>query len=156
MSPVSPKTTPSPEAQAFLNAEHRLLIGGEWVASSSGETIEVFDPSSEAHLATVQAGNSNDIDRAVLAARAAFRGPWSKLTAYERTRLIWKLADELEANLGLASELEVLDNGMPLMIAQYSIAAFGCEFCATTPAGLPRLRVTPFPYPQLEFVMESH
>ena len=63
-----------------------------------------------------------------MAARKAFRGEWSKLTSYERTRLIWKLADELEANLALASELEVLDNGMPLMVAQYSIASFGCDF----------------------------
>ncbi|MDP2324845.1 MAG: aldehyde dehydrogenase family protein, partial [Gammaproteobacteria bacterium] len=74
------------------------------------------------------AGGKDDIDRAVVAARKAFRGEWSKLTSYERTKLIWKLADELEANLALAAELEVLNNGMPLMVAKHAIASFGCDF----------------------------
>jgi len=128
MSAVAQNISPSPEARAFLARDHRLLIGGQWVASASREPIEVVDPATEAHLATVAGGGKDDIDRAVIAARRAFRGEWSKLTSYERTRLIWKLADELEANLGLASELEVLDNGMPLMVAQYSISSFGCDF----------------------------
>ena len=46
---------------------------------------------------------------AVSAARKAFRGEWSKFTAHERTRLIWKLADELEANLALAPEFGKAD-----------------------------------------------
>jgi len=128
MSAAAQNITPSPEARSFLAREHRLLIGGEWVAAASRDSIDVFDPATEAHLATVAAGGKDDIDRAVMAARKAFRGEWSKLTAYDRTKLIWKLADELEANLALASELEVLDNGMPLMVAQYSIASFGCDF----------------------------
>ena len=56
------------------------------------------------------------------------KGEWSKMTSYERSRLIWKFADELEKNLDLATELEVLDNGMPRMAAYYSIAKFGCDF----------------------------
>ncbi|MEO8445524.1 MAG: aldehyde dehydrogenase family protein, partial [Gammaproteobacteria bacterium] len=128
MSAATQNTTPSPEARAFLGRDHRLLIGGEWVASSTREMIDVFDPATESRLARVAAGGKDDIDRAVAAARKAFRGEWSKLTSYERTKLIWKLADELEANLALASELETLDNGMPRMVAQFSIASFGCDF----------------------------
>lgn len=128
MSAAAENLTPSPEARAFLARDHRLLIGGQWAASGSHESIDVFDPATEAHLAKVAAGGKDDIDRAVLAARKAFRGEWSKLTSYQRTKLIWKLADELEANLALASELEVLDNGMPLMVAKHSIASFGCDF----------------------------
>jgi len=128
MSAAAPNLTGSPEARAFLAREHRLLIGGQWVSAASRDKIEVFDPATEAHLATVAGGGAEDIDRAVQAARKAFRGEWSRLTSYERTRLIWKLADELEANLALASELETLDNGMPRMVAQYSIASFGAEF----------------------------
>ena len=127
MNAAADSLTPSPQARAFLARDHRLFIGGQWVASTSGDRIEVQDPSSEEHLATVAAGGKDDIDRAVQAARRAFRGEWSRLTSYERARLIWKLADELEANIPLAAELETLDNGMPLMVAQYSIAAFGCE-----------------------------
>ena len=128
MNAAAQTIAPSPEARSFLEREHRLLIGGQWVASGSRESIDVFNPATESHLAKVAAGGKDDIDRAVMAARKAFRGEWSKLTSYERTRLIWRLADELEANLTLASELEVLDNGMPLMFALYSIAYFGCDF----------------------------
>jgi phenylacetaldehyde dehydrogenase len=128
MSAAAQTLTPSVEARAFLDRDHRLLIGGEWVQPARPEQIEVVDPATEARLATVAGAGAEDVDRAVKAARQAFRGEWSRLTSYERTRLIWKLADELEANLALATELEVLDNGMPKMVAMYSIAKFGCEF----------------------------
>jgi phenylacetaldehyde dehydrogenase len=128
MSAAAQTLTPSAEARSFLDREHRLLIGGEWVKPARPEQIEVIDPATEARLATIAGAGAEDIDRAVKAARQAFRGEWSRLTSYERTRLIWKLADELEANLPLATELEVLDNGMPKMVAMYSIAKFGGEF----------------------------
>jgi phenylacetaldehyde dehydrogenase len=128
MSAAAQTLTPSGEARSFLDREHRLLIGGEWVKPARPEQIDVIDPATEARLATVAGAGAEDVDRAVKAARQAFRGEWSRLTSYERTRLVWKLAEELEANLPLATELEVLDNGMPKMVAMYSIAKFGCEF----------------------------
>jgi phenylacetaldehyde dehydrogenase len=128
MNAAAQNIAPSSEARTFLARDHRLLIGGEWVPAASGETTEIHDPATEQRLATVAAGGKEDIDRAVAAARKALRGEWSKLTSYERTRLILKLADELEANIGLASEIETLDNGMPRMVAHYSIASFGCDF----------------------------
>ncbi len=128
MSAAVQNITPSSEARAFLARDHRLLIGGEWVAPVSGESIDIIDPATEGTIARAALGGSEDIDRAVTAARKAFRGEWSRLTSYERTRLILKLADELEASIALASEIEALDNGMPVMVAHYSIASFGCEF----------------------------
>lgn len=118
----------SPETRSFLERDHRLLIGGEWVAPSAGGHIEVHDPATEARIAHVGLGDATDIDRAVASARGAFRGEWSRMTSYERQALIWKLADEIQANLNLLTELEVLDNGMPRMVAQYSIAKFGGDF----------------------------
>ena len=128
MSATAQSVAPSASAKEFLARDHRLLIGGQWVEASGGESIEVVDPATESPLARVAAAGKDDIDRAVAAARAAFRGEWARLTSYDRTRLIWRLADELESQLELATELEVLDNGMPRMVAQYSIAKFGCEF----------------------------
>jgi phenylacetaldehyde dehydrogenase len=128
MSAAAQTLTPSAEARSFLDREHRLLIGGEWVKPARPEQIAVIDPATEGHLTSVAGAGAEDVDRAVAAARQAFRGEWSRLTSYERTRLIWKLADELDANLALATELEVLDNGMPKMVAMYSIAKFGAEF----------------------------
>ncbi len=117
--------TPGTETRNFLAEKHRLLIGGEWVDAADGATIEIEDPATESVIAEVACGGAADIDRAVAAARKALKGEWSKITSHERSRLIWKLADALEANLNLATELEVLDNGMPRPIAMYSIVAAG-------------------------------
>ena len=125
MSAAVESIAPSKETQEFLARPHKLLIGGQWVDGSSAEHFEVIDPATEAHLTTVPCGNADDVDRAVSAARAALKGEWSKITSHERSRLIWALADELEKNLHLATELEVLDNGMPRDIAMYSIAMAG-------------------------------
>jgi phenylacetaldehyde dehydrogenase len=125
MSAAAETISPSQETQEFLARKHQLLIGGEWVDPISNEQTEVYDPATESLLATVACGGAADVDRAVAAARAALKGEWSKISSHERSRLIWKLADELEQRLNLATELEVLDNGMPRPIATYSIIAAG-------------------------------
>src|ERR1700729_3169446 len=78
----------------------RLLIGGDWVESASGRTFETVNPATGEMLAEVAWGEAEDIDRAVRAARRAFEdGPWRRLTASERGKLIWKLGDLILANL---------------------------------------------------------
>ncbi len=114
--------TPAQETQDFLARKHQLLIGGQWVDAANGATTEIEDPATESTIAEVACGGAEDIDRAVAAARKALKGDWSRLTSHERSRLIWKLADALEARLNLAIELEVLDNGMPRPIAHIAIA----------------------------------
>jgi len=125
MSAAAEIITPSQETQDFLARKHQLLINGEWVDPASQERTDIHDPATEAFLASVPVGGPEEVDRAVAAARAALKGEWSKITTHERSRLIWRLADELEAHLNLATELEVLDNGMPRSIATYAIAAAG-------------------------------
>ena len=108
----------SPETAIFLDSEHRLLIGGEWVNSKSGAVIEVLDPATEQQIARVPAAGTEDIDSAVDAARHAFTaGPWPAMSPSERGRLIWALAAEIEAKGRTLTELEILDNGMPLGVA---------------------------------------
>ena len=109
----------------FLKSNHQLLINGEWTPSSSNEKIEVFDPATEQLLTEVDSGNAADIDAAVAAARKALTGEWSKITSHDRARMLDRLADDIEANFSTLSEIEVLDNGMPLELAQYSIAGHG-------------------------------
>src|SRR6202008_1716751 len=78
-----------------------------------------YDPSTGEILARIAEGDREDIDRAVKAARAAFdSGPWSRMTASERGRLIWKLADLIEKHLQEFADRETLDNGKPLKIAR--------------------------------------
>lgn len=103
------------DANKFAALEHKLFIGGKWVASSSNEKIEIINPATEEVIGYVCRGNGADIDKAVMAARAAFDGGiWSKLKPDARAALIYRLADLLEANADEIGMLETLDNGMPL------------------------------------------
>jgi len=108
----------SRETARFLESEHRLLIDGEWVHSNSGASIEVLNPATEQQIASVSAAGPDDIDNAVNAARRAFgSGAWPATSPAERSRLIWTLAEQIEAHGDVLTELEILDNGMPLGVA---------------------------------------
>ena len=104
---------------SFIGKPRKMLINGKWVDSASGKTFPTYNPATGKVLAHIAEGDREDIDRAVKAARAAFEtGPWSRMTASERGRAIWKLADLIEENLEEFAELETLDNGKPLKIAK--------------------------------------
>lgn len=90
-----------------------LFIGGKFVPSATGSTFDTFDPATEDKIAAVAEAGPEDIDRAVSAARAAFEGPWRKMAASERGRLLAKLADLVEKNIDELSALEALDGGKP-------------------------------------------
>ena len=110
---------PEDKVNSFISRKHKMLIDGKWVESASGKTFPSYNPATGEVLSYVAEGDREDINRAVRAARNAFEnGPWSRLTASERGRLIWKLADLLEENLEEFAELESLDNGKPLKIAR--------------------------------------
>jgi len=95
--------------------EHKqLLINNEWRHASGGKTMEVVNPATEAVVATVASADKPDVDAAVDAARAAFKGPWGKLSARERGRLISRLADRLMERADEVARLETLHNGKPI------------------------------------------
>ena len=103
----------------FLGAPRKMLIGGRWLDAASGKTFPTYNPATGEVLAQVAEGHSADVDRAVTAARNAFEsGPWRMLTASERGRLIWKLADLVESHLEEFAQLESLDNGKPIGVAR--------------------------------------
>lgn len=108
------------ETRAFLAQPHRLLVGGEWM-DGSGE-MATRDPATGLVLARFAIGGAAEIDRAVTAARAAFDGPWRRMTAAERTALMFRLARVMEANARLLTELDIIDNGMPGFIAGLTTA----------------------------------
>jgi acyl-CoA reductase-like NAD-dependent aldehyde dehydrogenase len=98
----------------------QLLIDGEWVEGA--KKFDTINPATGEVLTQISAASSADIDRAVDAARRALEdrnGPWRKLSASERGRLIWKLADLLEKNIDEFAELETLDNGKPIFESRY-------------------------------------
>ena len=104
--------------KSFVAKERPLLIDGRFVAAASGKTFETYDPATGDVLARVAEGDREDVERAVRAARRAFEsGPWPAMTASERGRLLWKLADLVEAHADEFAQLESLDNGKPVTVA---------------------------------------
>ncbi|MDF2000790.1 aldehyde dehydrogenase family protein [Peribacillus frigoritolerans] len=105
----------NPRVQAFLKGTKKLLINGELVEAASGKTFETLDPSNGKVLAVVSEAGPEDVDKAVKAARTAFdSGPWKKMSASERSRLIYKLADLMEEHKEALAQLDTLDNGKPI------------------------------------------
>ena len=83
--------------------------------SVSGKTFETINPATEEVIAQVAEGDAADVDLAVKAAREAFEnGPWSKMDARDRGRLMYKLADLIEEDADELAALETLDNGKPI------------------------------------------
>jgi aldehyde dehydrogenase (NAD+) len=89
-------------------------INGEFRDSSNGKTIDVVNPATEEVIAQVPASTKEDVDAAVQAARAAFEGPWSKLSPRERGRLVYKLGERLMERADEIATLETLHNGKPI------------------------------------------
>src|SRR5579862_1492453 len=106
-------------ASSFLAGPHRLLIDGKWVDARSGKRFDVFDPATGQAIAAVAEADALDVDEAVKAARRAFEeGPWSRTSARDRGKLIWRLADLLEQHADEIAEIESLDNGKPIRDAR--------------------------------------
>ncbi|CAI9092886.1 OLC1v1028246C2 [Oldenlandia corymbosa var. corymbosa] len=98
-----------------VSIEHtQLLINGQFVDAASGKTFETLDPRTGEVIAHVAEGDAEDIDRAVAAARKAFdEGPWPKMAAYERQRILLRFADLVEKHNDELAALETWDNGKP-------------------------------------------
>ncbi len=96
-----------------------FLINNRWVPSESGKTFGTVNPSTGEEICQVAEAEAADVDKAVQQpARAFDQGPWTKMRASERGRLLYRLADLIEQNADELARLESLDNGKPLSIAR--------------------------------------
>lgn len=101
-------TLTPPKAQRPTVKDQLLFIGGQFVPGTSGKTFPAIDPATGETLCQVHEASVADVDRAVKAARQALEsGPWKTMDAADRGRLLFKLADLIEAN---AEELAVLES----------------------------------------------
>ena len=91
-----------------------LLINNRWQPAASGKTMDVINPATEDVIAAVPAADRADVDAAVAAARAALSGPWSKMSARERGRLVNRLSARLMEKADDVARLETLHNGKPI------------------------------------------
>jgi aldehyde dehydrogenase (NAD+) len=92
----------------------KLLINGEWRDAAGGKMLNVINPATEEVITTVASADTSDVDAAVAAARAALDGPWARLSARERGRLVWKLGERLLERADEIARLETLHNGKPI------------------------------------------
>jgi acyl-CoA reductase-like NAD-dependent aldehyde dehydrogenase len=102
-------------AKACQRIETRLFIDGQYVDAAQGGRFETIDPSNGEVLAAMSAGNSDDIDRAVAAARRAYRsGVWSRLAPRERMEILYRFADLIDQQAEELAVLDTLDMGKPI------------------------------------------
>ena len=111
--------------------QHKNYIGGEWVDSAGGETMEVLNPATGETIAEVPASNPEDADRAVQAAKAAL-SEWLETTPGERAEILLKLAELIEENTDELAEIESRNVGKPLPVArdEFPVMADNIRFFA--------------------------
>ena len=103
---------------------YQNLIDGRWQDAADGRTLEVLSPSDGLPFARIARGTAADIDAAVAAARRAFEdGPWRRMTATERGRLMLKLGQSILDHFDELAELEARDTGKPMKQARADITA---------------------------------
>src|SRR5687767_849561 len=126
---VLPTTTAPvlPAVEAYLAQPPKMLIGGQYVEARSGDTLPVENPATGDVLTTVPAGDADDADLGVRAARAAFEGEWSAVTPSDRSCLLWRLADLVEANADELAQLITLEMGKPFQVARHAELADAVE-----------------------------
>ncbi|GAA1403478.1 aldehyde dehydrogenase family protein [Catellatospora coxensis] len=118
-----------PAVRSFLSAPKQLLIGGEWVDAKDGRTFATVNPSTEEVLVEVAYASAVDVDRAVVAARTAFESgsPWSRMTPRDRSHLLWRIGDLIDAHADEFAQLEALDNGKRVEAARDGDVATSAE-----------------------------
>ena len=102
---------------------HSLFIDGRFCDARSARTIDVINPATREVIARVPDGAREDIDAAVAAARRAFESePWRSVTAQERGRVLFRLAQLVREHAKELAELETINNGKPIVEAEFDIA----------------------------------
>jgi len=108
----------APEVRAFLSEPKKMFVGGAWVDAASGETFGTIDPATDTELTQVPLAAAEDVDRAVAAGREAFvDGRWAGLDPRKRAKVLYAIADAVEAQAQQIAQVDVLDNGKPIKFA---------------------------------------
>jgi betaine-aldehyde dehydrogenase len=100
---------------------YQMYIDGQWVDAASGRTFEAMNPATGEALARVPDAAAPDVDRAVRGARRAFDEGWREVTAQERGRVLFRLAEAVRKQAKRLAELETLNSGKPLVESEYDV-----------------------------------
>ena len=106
----------------------QLFIGGRWVDARDGRTLPVVAPADGETYEEVARGGAHEVDAAVQAARAALAGPWGRLSATERGRLLCRIGQAVQDHAEELVRIEMRDTGKPLTTARNDIAVLARYF----------------------------
>ena len=117
-------TAPQPgdaAAKFLARGAHQNFISGKWTPSAGGNNFDTLDPATGKTIGTLARSDAQDVDAAVAAAREAFdTGAWPRMTPMERSQILWKIADLIEANIDELAELETMDQGKALYVGRWA------------------------------------
>jgi phenylacetaldehyde dehydrogenase len=117
------------EKLSLLEQAPPMYVGGKFIGAAGDKRYPVFDPATNAEIALVPDASEADVDSAVLAARRAFDGgAWPAMGGTRRGRLLWRLADLIDAHCEEISALEALNNGMPVAFARMASVGRAAAF----------------------------
>jgi len=102
-------------------ARYQMYIDGKFVDAKSGKTFDVYDPATEGVIATCPAAGADDIDRAARAASRAFQEGWRAVTAQERGRILFRMAERIRVRKSELAELETINSGKPIVESEYDM-----------------------------------
>jgi aldehyde dehydrogenase (NAD+) len=107
---------PAPESTDHIRILPRygLFIGNRFVPARGRQTFDVINPATEERLAKVAKASSHDVDRAVRAARRAYREVWSKTPGSERAKYLYRIARILQERSREFAVVETLNSGKPI------------------------------------------
>ncbi len=107
---------PAPESTDHIKIKSRygLFINGEFVKPEMGKYFDTVNPATEERLSRVADASQADVDKAVAAARAAYRGPWGRMKPAERGKYIYRISRIIQERAREFSVIESLDGGKPI------------------------------------------
>jgi len=105
---------PESSENVEIKKKYDHFIGGHFVSPSMGRYMKSFNPANEEVLSEFAEGTSEDVDSAVKAARKAYKGEWSKISARERGKYIYRLARMIQERAREFAVIESMDGGKPI------------------------------------------
>src|SRR4029079_8999419 len=110
------------QESVFVKA-YQLYVDGAFIDAHSARTIDVINPATQDVIARVPDADASDVNLAVAAARRAFESaPWANVTAQERGRILFRLAEIVRTRAAELAELETINNGKPIVESEFDIA----------------------------------
>ena len=104
-----------------------LFINGEFCQAASGDFLETSDPATGTLLARIANAGAKDVDDAVAAARTALTGSWANMVPMQRAAILTRIGDLIEENIEELSELEIIDQGKPYVVARWAEIPFAAN-----------------------------